>query len=98
MELKTTLNEKLTEKFLVVKENTCMKDDKSVLAFLISQAYEKVQETKCHKIFVAQEVYDILERKAEAEGLSVEVYVSELVEDQLKKAKERVKHGNLSRN
>lgn len=93
MELKTTLDKKMTERFLVVKENTGMKDDKSVLVFLISKAYDQIQETKYHKIFVAQETYDMAEKEAEAQGVTVDIYVSELVEEQLKKAKEGVKHG-----
>jgi len=91
MELKTTLDEKLTEKFMVVKENIGMTDNKSVLAFLISKAYDKIQDTKYRKLFVSIEVYDMAEKEADAQGVTVDIFVMELVEEQLKKAKEGVK-------
>jgi hypothetical protein len=85
MELKTTLDKKTTEKFMVVKEQTGMKDDKSVLAFLISEAYHKIQDTRCRKLYVTPETYDLAEKKATAQGQTVDIYVQELIEDQIRK-------------
>lgn len=92
MELRTTLNERMTEKFMVVKEHTCMKANNNVLAFLISEAYDKIQDTKYRKLFVTNETYERLEKEAEAQGMTVDLYVTELTERALKEAKEGVKH------
>jgi len=91
IELKATLDEKMTERFMVVKENIGMKSDKNVLAFLITEAYEKIQDTKYQKLFISNEVYGMAEKEAEVKGVTVDIFVTELVEEQLKKAKEGVK-------
>jgi hypothetical protein len=87
MELRTALDEQMTERFRVVKEHTGMKDDKNVLAFLISQAYDRIRETRCRKLFVANETYELLEKEAEAQGVTVDIYVQELIEKLLDKTK-----------
>jgi hypothetical protein len=88
MELRTNLNAELTERFKVVKEHTGMKDDKNVLAFLISQAYDKIQETRCRRLFVDPATYERAEKKATAQGQTVDIFVQELIEEQISKAKE----------
>jgi hypothetical protein len=93
MELKTTLDEKMTEKFLVVKENIGVKDDKSVLGFLISKAYDKIQDTRYQKLWISNEVYGMAEKEAAAQNVTVDIYVTELVEKKLKELKEAEKHG-----
>jgi hypothetical protein len=80
IELRATLNEKLSERFLVVKEHTGMNSNKNVLAFLISDAYDKIQGSRCRKVFVRNEMYEKLEKKAAAQGQSVDIFVQELIE------------------
>lgn len=94
MELKTTLDEKMTEKFRVVKEHTGMKSDKSVLGLLISQEYSRIQRRKYRRVFIQNEAYDLFEKEAEAQGQSVDEYVQELTEEHFRKVKEGVKDGS----
>jgi len=70
---------KLRDRFLAIKEHTGMKSNKNVLAFLISDAYDKIQDSKCRKIFVANETYELIEKKAAVQGQSVDVFVAELI-------------------
>jgi hypothetical protein len=94
MELRIKLDEKLTEKFKVVKEHLGVKADKSVLTFLIGKEYDIIQESRYRKLYVENETYDKAEKEAEARGVTVDLFVTELVEKQLKKTEEGVKHGN----
>lgn len=84
MELRTKLDEELTERFKVVKEHVGMKANKNVLAFLISNAYDKIQETRYRRLFVDPETYAMVEKKAAAQGVTVEIYVQELIENKIK--------------
>ena len=93
-ELKIQMDEVLNERFLVVKEHLGVNNDKSVMAFLISKAYDKIQGSKCHKLFIRTEIYDRLEKKAAAQGQSVDIFVQELIEDEIRKAEEGAKHAN----
>ena len=92
MELKTTLNEKVTEQFKVVKENSGVNDDKSVIALLISKEYDRIQRSKLHKVFLPNEVYDLVEKATEARGQTIDEYIQEVTEDLLKNTKEGVQH------
>lgn len=92
MELKAVLDAELTERFLVVKEHTGMENDKSVLAFLISKEYDKIQESRHRRLFIRNEVYDVLEKKAAAQGQSVDIFVQELIDDEIRKSEESGKH------
>jgi hypothetical protein len=94
MELRTKLDEKLTEKFRVVKEHIGLKANKNVMAFLIYQAYNKIRETRYRKLFMEPETYDRAEKNAATQGVTVDIYVTELVEKKLKEGEEGVKHGN----
>ena len=91
-ELKIELDEILRERFLVVKENTGMQNDKSVLAYLISKAYDKVQNSKYRSLFVSHATYDLIEKAATARGQTIEIYMHELIEDLIRESKECVKH------
>jgi hypothetical protein len=88
MELKTTLNEEMAKRYQVVKESTCMPSDNSVLAFLISKEYNRIQERKYRKVFIPNEDYDLIEKAAKAQGQTVDEYIEELTLDMLRKAKE----------
>lgn len=86
MELKTTLDEKMTEKFMVVKEHLGVKDNKTVLAFLIGKEYRKIMETRYCKLYLEPATYDKAEKKAETQGQTVDIFVQELIEDQIRKS------------
>jgi hypothetical protein len=92
MKLKAELDTQLTERFLVVKEHTGMKNDKNVLAFLISKEYRKIQASRYRYVFVANATYDAVEKKATAQGQSVEIFVQELIDAEIKKSEEGEKH------
>ena len=92
MELKTTLNEKMTERFQTVKESTGVQSDKEVLAILISKEYTRIQRRKYRKVFIPNEDYDIIEKAAADRGQTVDEYITELTLKQFEKAKEGVKH------
>ena len=94
MELKTTLNEEMTKRFQTIKKHTGMKDDKSILAFLISEEYGRIVYVTYRKLPVANKTYALLEKAADARGLTVNKYAEELLENEIKKAEEGAKHGN----
>ena len=94
MELRTSLDEKLTEKFLVVKEHLGVKANNSVLAFVIGKEYDRIQDSRYRRLYVENETYERAEKEAEAQGVTVDIYVTELVEKTLKKTEEGEKHGN----
>lgn len=88
MELKTTLDEKLTEKFKAVKEHEGVNSDKEVLRLLIGREYGRLQRRKYRKVFIGKETYAQAEKEAEARGQSVDDYVQELTLEMLRKARE----------
>jgi hypothetical protein len=94
MKLNITLDEELTRRYETVKEHTDLNNDKSVLAFLISKEYNRIQRAKYHRLFLPKETYDLAEEAARARGQTIDEYVDELTEAMLKEAKEGVKHGN----
>jgi len=83
------LEGKLRDRFLAIKEHTGMKSNKNVLALLISDAYCKIQASKCRRVFIPNEDYDLIEKAATAQGKTVDEYVQELTETQLRKEKEK---------
>jgi hypothetical protein len=88
MELKTTLNEKVTEQFRVVKENSGVNNDQSVIGLLISKEYHRIRRSKKRKVFIPNEDYDLIEKEAESHGKTVDEYVQELTEEHFGKVKE----------
>jgi len=94
MELKTTLNEKVTEQFKVVKENSGVNDDKSVIALLISKEYDRIQRSKLHKVFLPKETYEMAEKAAKSRNQTLYEYIEELSLNMIKKekAEEGVQH------
>lgn len=93
MELKTTLNEEMTKRYETVKKHTGMKDDNSVLGFLISREYSRIQRAKYHKVFLPKQTYDLAEKAANARGQTLYEYIDEVTEELLKNPKEGMKHG-----
>jgi hypothetical protein len=94
MELKTTLNEEMTKRFQTVKKRTGIKDDKNVLGFLISEEYDRILMANHRKLLVANETYALLEKEAEARGQTVDEYIEELIEKQIKKTEEGASHAD----
>ena len=87
MELK--MNEKVTEQFRVVKENSGVNNDQSVIGLLISKEYHRIERLKLHKVFMPKEIYALVEKTAEAQNLTVDEYIAELTDEIVRKAKER---------
>jgi len=92
MELKTMLNEKVTEQFRVVKEHAGVNDDKSVIALLISKEYDRIQRSKLHKVFLPKETVELAEKAAKIRNQTLYEYIEELALDMIKKAEEGVQH------
>lgn len=88
MELKTTLDEKLTEKFQAVKEHEGVNSDKEVVRILIGREYGRIQKRKYRKVFIGRETYVQAEKEAETRGQTVDDYVQELTLEMLRKARE----------
>ena len=86
MELR--MNEKVTEQFRVVKENSGVNSDKSVIGLLISREYHRIQSSKKRKVFIPNEDYTLIEKAATARGKTVDQYVQELTEKHFRKVKE----------
>ena len=86
MELK--MNEKVTEQFRVVKENSGVNNDQNVITLLISREYHRIQRSKKRKVFIPNEDYDLIEKAAESHGKTVDQYVQELTEKHFRKVKE----------
>jgi hypothetical protein len=79
MELKTTLNERMTKRFQAVKESFGMKSNANILNLLITKEYGRIQEATHHKLFVAGPVYDALVERANALGKTPEEYVEQII-------------------
>lgn len=79
MELKTTLNERMTKKFEAVKERFGMKSNTNILNLLITKEYQRIQEATHHKLFVSGPVYDALVERANALGKTPEEYVEQII-------------------
>jgi hypothetical protein len=86
MELK--MDEELTEKFKVVKENMGVNSNQSVIALLVSAEFDRIEARKYRKVFIGKETYAEAKKMAEARGKTVDMYVKELTEDMLRKARE----------
>ena len=93
-EFRVNLTGELVERFLVIKEHMGVNNDQSVLALLIREAYDKLQELRYRKVFIQSDKYELIEKEAAAQGKGVDVYVWELVDAEIKKSKEGVKHAN----
>jgi hypothetical protein len=91
MELKTTLDEKMTKRFQAVKEHSGMSSDKEILNTLISKEFHRIERLKLHMVFLPKETYDLAEKAARARGQTLDEYIDEVTEKLLK---EGVKHGN----
>lgn len=97
MELKISLDEELAKRYKTVKEHTSLNNDKSVLAFLISKEYHRLEGAKRQKVFLPKETYALVEKASRARGQTIDEYIDEVTGDLLKNAKEAkegVKHGN----
>jgi hypothetical protein len=88
MELKTTLNEQMTEKFKAVKEHFGVNSNQSVIGLLVSAEFDRIEARKYRKVFIGKETYAEAKKMAEARGKTVDMYVKELTEDMLRKARE----------
>lgn len=91
MELKTKLNETMAKKFEAVKEHTGMENNSSVVWFLISREYNRIERSKRHKVFLPNEIYDRAEKAAEARGQTMDEYIDEVTEQLLKNPNEGLK-------
>jgi len=81
------LDEDGEKKFMVVKKSMGLLADADVLRVLIVERYNELTERK--SIVVSKGLYDLLERKAEREGKTVETLVNELVERRKKEEEEK---------
>ncbi len=94
MELKTTLNEEMANRYKTVKNHTGMHDDKNVLGFLISKEYDRIERAKYHRLFLSHATYDMAEKAAEARRQTIDEYIAQIIDEIVKNAKEAEKHGN----
>ncbi|MGA2308854.1 MAG: hypothetical protein ABSG57_04805 [Candidatus Bathyarchaeia archaeon] len=92
MNLYLTLDEEGTKRFQAVKKHTGMKANKNVMAYLIYKEYRRTQTG--HRLFLGSESYAMVEKAAEAKGESIEEFVENLIESEIKKAEEGEKHEN----
>lgn len=95
MKLNVVLDEKLAEEFMAIKKASCLKHNQSILALLIGERYAKLQETQYRKLFVDPEVYERIEKQAEAEGVTVDIYTTELLKKQIER---EIKEGRTHEN
>ena len=86
MELK--MDEELTKRFQAVKEHMGVNSNQSVIGLLISTEYSRIQNRKYRKVYIGKETYAEAKKAAEAHGQTVDIYVKELTEDMLRKARE----------
>lgn len=90
MKVSTTLNAEMSKRFQAVKEYTGVKANNNVLILLITKEYQRIQQTKTHRVFLSNETYDVIEEIAKTRGQTVDEYVEEITEDLLRKEKENV--------
>lgn len=75
MKLDVVLDEEATKRFEAVKEHTGMKSNVSVLQYVISREYARIQRSKVRKVFLPNETYDLMEKAAKARGQTIDEYV-----------------------
>jgi predicted DNA-binding protein len=97
MKLNITLDDEATKRFQAVKEDMGVKTNVTVLQYVISREYGRIQRSKVRRVFLPKEVYDLMEEAAKARGQTIDEYVEETVEPLLKDYKaakmEASKHG-----
>lgn len=97
MKVNVVLDDEATKRFQAVKEHMGVKSDLSVLQYVISREYNRIQRSKVRKVFLPKEVYDQVEEAAKARGQTIDEYVEEITEPLLKEYKAKMeasKHGN----
>jgi hypothetical protein len=97
MKLNITLDDENSKRFQAVKEHIGVNSDLSVCQYVISREYNRIQRSKVRKVFLPNEVYDLMEEAAKIRGQTIDEYVQEITEDLLKEHKakmEATKHGN----
>lgn len=97
MKLNTTLNDKTTQRFEAVKEHLGVKTDVSVLEYVISREYDRIQRSKVRKVFLPKAVIDKMDEAAKVRGQTIDQYVEEITDGVLKEYRAKVeasKHGN----
>ena len=90
MELK--MDEELTEKFQIVKDNMGVNSNYSVIALLVSAEYSRIQNRKLRKVFLPKETVELAEKAAKIRNQTLYEYIEELSLDMIKKAEEGVQH------
>lgn len=88
MKLNVTLDQKSSEKFEQVKKHFGVTANQSVIAFLISQEYGRIERSKRRKVFLPKETYDRADKAAASLNLTIDEYVDSVTEQLLKNPKE----------
>jgi hypothetical protein len=89
MTFKVPLDEEGSKKFQAIKKYFGVEKNSSAIALLISQAYDKIQKSKTHKLFLSKKTYETAKVHAEQRGQKVEEYVNDLISERLKDGENR---------
>jgi hypothetical protein len=81
MSLKIPLDEEGSKKFQAVKRYFGFEEDSSVIALLITQAYDRLQKQGTHKLFLSKKTYETAKVHAEQRNQKVSEYINDLISD-----------------
>jgi hypothetical protein len=87
IELKTTLDENLTEKFKAVKEHMGVNSNQSVIGLLVSTEFDRIQNRKLRKVFLPKETLELAEKAAKIRNQTLDEYIEELTLRMIENAK-----------
>lgn len=97
MKMSITLDDENSKRFQAVKEHLGVISNVSAVEYVIGREYSRIERSKVRKVFLPNEVYDLMEEAAKARGQTIDEYVQEITEDLLKEYKAKMeasKHGN----
>jgi hypothetical protein len=81
MKLSVTLDQENERRFQEIKEHSCLQSNRSVVELLIYKEYDRIQESKTHKLFLSKEVYEKAKTHAQEQGKTIEEYVNNLISE-----------------
>jgi hypothetical protein len=81
MKLSATLDEENSKRFQEIKEHSGLQNNRSVVELLIYREYDRIQDSKTHKLFLSKKTYETAKVHAEQRGQKVSEYINDLISD-----------------
>jgi hypothetical protein len=81
MKLSATLDEENLRRFQEIKKHSGLKANRSVVELLIYKEYDRIQESKIHRLYLSKEVYETAKTHAQERGQKIEEYINSLISE-----------------